>query len=564
MELLDLAMKKEMEKCKRIAKDAGLRFSNDTLEYIVTNRDMLELSPKLMIPTLYDYWVHDVETVQNNWIYDIVPHNPYEAVINTRPPISYYNQDNADWFNVMIFYHVLGHIDFFQNNIFFRNTGYDDFCGQALADKRLINKIREDLGAEKRWVDYVIEFSRLIDNFVGYFPELEKIDKDDSPGMFGIISPKVDFYFGKFLRELHEAKALDLNFYYSEIDRYNRYIESAGKKNGERMFFEDNILRGRFPEFQATFKQWLEKGQKPKPTDIFEYLWEHSEFLNKNENKWMKEVMQVVRRTSLYFQGQIRTKICNEGWASLWHQRLFIPDERIRTHEVDFAKVDSRVTADPRIGINPYAVGKHLFEFIEDLARKGRLSPDYQLLKDIEARKNYDAQHGEAIGRQALFEARRIVDDATLINFLSEKDFQDFVDKYQLFVVGARPHPEDPDKAELYIKTKDGKRYRDLLNASLYHPPYIEYESKSHGPQLYLNHVYEGRSLVTKYIPAVLAGLSFFTGRDVRLETTEYELVQPPNRWAMMFDPDYKPEYEILRVLYVYSKQTKQIKKQIL
>jgi len=32
----------------------------------------------------------------------------------------------------------------------------------------------------------------------------------------------------------------------------------------------------------------------------------------------------------------------------------------------------------------------------------------------------------------------------------------------------------------------------------------------------------------------------------------------------MMFDPDYKPEYEILRVLYVYSKQTKQIKKQIL
>ena len=63
MELLDLAMKKEMEKCKRIAKDAGLRFSNDTLEYIVTNRDMLELAPKSYIPTMYDYWVHDVEAM---------------------------------------------------------------------------------------------------------------------------------------------------------------------------------------------------------------------------------------------------------------------------------------------------------------------------------------------------------------------------------------------------------------------------------------------------------------------------------------------------------------------
>ncbi|MDP3710244.1 MAG: SpoVR family protein, partial [bacterium] len=61
MNLLDPKMKAEMEECKTRARAAGLTFGNDTLEYIVTNQDMLELSPKVMIPTLYDYWAYDVE-----------------------------------------------------------------------------------------------------------------------------------------------------------------------------------------------------------------------------------------------------------------------------------------------------------------------------------------------------------------------------------------------------------------------------------------------------------------------------------------------------------------------
>src|SRR5690349_1005577 len=64
MELISQHAKMIMEGCKERARDAGLRFQDETLEYIVTNRDMLELSPKAMIPTLYDYWVHDVEVLK--------------------------------------------------------------------------------------------------------------------------------------------------------------------------------------------------------------------------------------------------------------------------------------------------------------------------------------------------------------------------------------------------------------------------------------------------------------------------------------------------------------------
>lgn len=557
MKLLDQKMKGEMEECKKRARAAGLVFQDNTLEYIVTNQDMLELSPRVMIPTLYDYWVHDVEVHRNRWMYSIHPHNPYETVINTRPPISYYNQDNADWFNVMIFYHVLGHIDFFQNNVFFRNTWDDDFCGEALADKRLINRIRAELGEEQRWVDYLIEFSRAVDNLVGYHRELEEKDKKEQPKVFGVFSEKIDFYFGNFLRERYEAKSVKLELYYDEIERYNHSVKQFGEKTGEAAFFENNIFRSRFPEFGDVFKKWKEKKHKPEPKDLFEYLMESSEFINKEENRWMKEVLQVIRRTSLYFQPQMRTKISNEGWASFWHQRLFMADERMSTHEIDFANVDSGVTANPKLGINPYATGMRLFEFIGELAEKGKLSPEYQLLKGIDARKKFDQNLGESYGRAAVFEARKYFDDYLLVNFLSDEDFQDFIDKHQLFIAGVRPSREKWDRAEIYIKSRSGKEYRRLLNRMLYHPPNINIvnDPESEEGELYLDHVYEGRSLYTRYIKPVLIGLEFLRGKPVCLETTEYEEVAPKNWWERRGEPRYQPKYKKIRVLYTSAEQ---------
>ena len=154
-----------------------------------------------MIPTLYDYWVHDVDLLREKGMYEIYPNNPYETVINTRPVISFYNDNNPDWLNVMIFYHVIGHIDCFQNNLFFRDTWNDDFCGQSLANKRLITRLREGMGEESRWVDYVIEFSRGINNLVGYYPELDKYNHTIGSEN----DKKTDFYFGSFLGSISKV-----------------------------------------------------------------------------------------------------------------------------------------------------------------------------------------------------------------------------------------------------------------------------------------------------------------------------------------------------------------------
>jgi len=99
-------------------------------------------------------------------------------------------------------------------------------------------------------------------------------------------------------------------------------------------------------------------GRKRKPRegiDVLRFLMEYSPFLNREDNRWMLTVLEVIRSTSLYFQPQIRTKIMNEGWASYWHEKLFLGDDRIGGHEVEYALVNAKVTSMPRVGLNPYA-----------------------------------------------------------------------------------------------------------------------------------------------------------------------------------------------------------------
>ena len=239
MELISQHAKKIMEGCKERARDAGLRFQDESLEYIVTNRDLLQLSPKVMIPTLYDYWVQDVEVLKEQGRYELYPNNPYETVINTRPPISFYNDNNPDWLNVMIFYHVIGHIDFFQNNLFFRHTWDYDFAGRALSDKRLIAKLRSEKG---RWVDYVIEFSRAIDNLVGYFDILAGPLQKEGERSGGD---------ARFLFRCLSAGAQSqptIARYVREIELYNKMLRD-NPKNGPAEFIES--VKSRYAEFES-------------------------------------------------------------------------------------------------------------------------------------------------------------------------------------------------------------------------------------------------------------------------------------------------------------------------
>ena len=508
MELIDQHTKKIMEGCKKRARDAGLIFQDETLEYIVSNRDLLELTPKLMIPTLYDYWVHEVEVLKEKGRYELYPSNPYETVINTRPAISYYNDNNPDWMNVMIFYHVLAHIDFFQNNLYFRHTWDYDFTGQALSDKRMIAKFRSEKG---RWVDYIIEFSRGIDNLVGYHYELSQLNRPRRTNS----SKMLDYYFDVFLQSVKKIK---INEYVKEIERYNQNVKES-KALGEKAFFSE-VFR-KYPEFDAIFKKSLEK--KPaQRLDLIQFLLERSEFLKKEKNSWMRPIIEMVRKTSLFFQPQIRTKIMNEGWASYWHEKLFLQDDRIEGHEVDFARTHAAVTSMPRVGLNPYALGMRLFHYIEELSGKGRYSIKFRRLLDARARGQFDAHTGG--GLDFLFKLRENYNDFMFINTFVD---QDFVNQYKLFVAGRRLN-QNRGVWEYFVKSRSAEKYRRMLLDTLYHPPYIQInQEKTNNGNLYLVHVFEGKPLVKDFIANTMLGIEYLWGSPVQLETSEVVQAEP-------------------------------------
>ena len=543
MELINQHTKKIMEGCKERARKCGLRFQDETLEYIVTNRDLLELSPKLMIPTLYDYWVHDVDVIKEKSRYELYPANPYETVINTRPAISFYNDNNPDWLNVMIFYHVLAHIDFFQNNLFFRHSWDYDFTGQALSDKRVIAKLRAEKG---RWVDYVIEFSRGIDNLAGFHDELTRLNRINVTDG----SKRMDFYFDVFLQSEKKAKTSE---YLKEIERYNDCANKYGDL-GEQTFFSEVVTK--YPEFEAVFEKSIKEKSKHK-MDLIQFLMENSEVLNKNENKWMKSVLQVVRKTSIFFQPQIRTKIMNEGWASYWHEKLFLQDDRIKGHEVEFARVNAGVTSMPRVGLNPYALGMRLFSYIEEIADKGKYSIEFKRLHDAEEREQFDTHTGQ--GQDFIFKVHENLCDFMFVNSFVE---QDFVTRHKLFVAGKRLNTAKM-VWEYYVKSRKAEDYRQMLIDSLYHPPHIAIDmEKSSNNTLYLMHHFEEKPLVSEFIVNTMLGIEYLWGGPVQLETSEI-LSRPSSQGQNSFpgsltprkEENTEPEMKWQRVLYTMEKR---------
>ena len=506
MILIDQHSKQIMEECKRIAQQAGLQFDQETLEYIVTNKDMIELSPKVMIPTLYDYWVNDVEVLRGKGKYQVYPSNPYETVINSRPAISFYNDNNPDWLNVMIYYHVLGHIDFFQNNKLFEATWNDDFVGQALSDKRLIHNLKAKHG---RWVDYVIEFARSIDNLSGYFEQLSKYNYPDDKEL----SSKLDYYFQVFLQE--ELKVQE-HIIFQEISRYNQLLQQ-NENVAESLFFTS--IKEKHPNFQSLYEKFLltkDKNTLEHKQDVIEYILEYSSFLNQEQNQWMKSVISVVRSTSLYFNPQIRSKIINEGWASYWHDKLFRNDTRIKGHEIGFSKINAGVTSISRVGLNPYAIGLRLVEYVEDMANKGKMSWNFQKLLNLGNKENFNKETNK--GQEAIFNLRRNFSDFMLINTFVD---QDFVNQHDLFVTGKR-YNKQHNTVEYYVKSRKAEDYKKMLLDSLYHPPviYVDKE-KSDDKKLYLVHRFENKQLYKNYIPDTLLGIEYLWGGEVQLQTTE-------------------------------------------
>jgi stage V sporulation protein R len=215
----------------------------------------------------------------------------------------------------------------------------------------------------------------------------------------------------------------------------------------------------------------------------------------------------------------------NEGWASYWHEKLFLMDDRIKGHEVDFARVHSAVTSLPRVGLNPYALGMRMFYHIEEMGNKGTYSIEFKKLRDARTREKYDA-HKNA-GQQLIFGIRENYSDSMFISTFID---QDFVTRNNLFVTGKRLNNERM-VWEYYVKSRKADDYRAMLQDNLYHPPHIEVDQRQgEGDNtLHLVHMFESKPLVKEYIANTMLGIEYLWGGPVELETNEVVSISAPS-----------------------------------
>jgi len=314
------------------------------------------------IPGRFSHWTHGKAFYHMKTMYDYGLSKIYELVINANPSQAFLLDTNDALENKMVMAHVLGHTDFFKNNLYFADTNRKMPESVSVnADRIARYEFEHGLLAVERFLDAALSLKEHIarqpDNAVSRNPAA----KDEESGAVG--TPYEDVLSIGVARP--EAKA-----------------EDRVKKIPER------------PEH-----------------DLLYFLIAYARDLE----DWQRDILAVVREEMIYFLPQMRTKIINEGWASYWHYRIMDALDLPADEYASFSRMHSGVVSPGgRMHINPYYVG---FKVLEDIERRWDNPTD-------EEQQQLGRVPGQ--GRAKLFEVRETESDQTLLRkYLTEELVRD-------------------------------------------------------------------------------------------------------------------------------------------
>jgi stage V sporulation protein R len=439
---------KGIEQCWELARNFGLDPYPVHFE-IVPAYIMYEFGAYL-IPGRFSHWTHGKAYYRMKTQYDYGLSKIYEMVINSNPATAFLMEANSLWQNKMVIAHVLGHVDFFKNNAYFNHTNRQMVDIASLHAER-ISKYEYKYGTDavEKFLDSVLSIEEHIDTTIRIKQELSQPVEQPK---IAAASPYDDLW------------ALD----------------NRGKKTEEK---EEKPVRRKFP---------------PNPEkDLLRFIMRYSRELD----DWQRDIIEIVHNEAQYFLPQKQTKIMNEGWASLWHQRMMRELDFSDSEYTEYAQLNSGVLSPGRRNINPYYVGVKVWE---DIERRWDNPSESEM-------KRLNRKGGE--GRQKIFEVRETEND---ISFLRNYLTKDLVEELDLYLYEKRD-------GQWVIVEKDWEKVRDGLVASManFGDPYIVVEDgdyKQNG-ELYLKHHFEGTPLDSGYAEKTLQYVHTLWGRPVHIET---------------------------------------------
>jgi stage V sporulation protein R len=169
--------------------------------------------------------------------------------------------------------------------------------------------------------------------------------------------------------------------------------------------------------------------------------------------------------------------------------------------------------AGSRTRLNPYKLGVELYRDIEDRWNRGAFGDEYEQCDNYVAKRDWDKQLG--LGRQKIFEVRRIHNDLT---FIDEFLTLDFCRQHKLFSFGFN---QDSGYYEIESREFEKVKQRLLFNLTNVGRPiiYVTDGNYKNRGELYLEHRYSGVEMQTNYAQDTLANLYKLWKRPVHIET---------------------------------------------
>ncbi|HSB08140.1 MAG TPA: SpoVR family protein [Blastocatellia bacterium] len=408
------------------------------------------------LPGRYSHWTFGKAYHRMKMMYDFGLSRIYEVVINSNPSYAFLLETNSPTQNKMVIAHVLGHVDFFKNNVYFSKTNRRMVDEAALHARRMAEyEFKHGRKVVEEFLDAVLSIEEHIDpNFFIKKPVQDHPDETDK-------QPR---------------------------RREGRYDDLLSRQELQ--------MQDESPDLDS------ERRHKPSidvpEKDLVYFIMKNSPALE----PWQRDVMAMLHEEMEYFIPQLQTKIMNEGWASIWHSRIMRELDLPTDQYLEFAELHAGVVSPHKGQLNPYYLGYKLFEDIE----KRWDNPTN------EEREKFGRTGDE--GRDKMFEVRELDNDISFLrNYLTEE----MCEELDLFVYQLVDE-EDWTVTEKNWERVRSQLTANMTNFGFPYIEVIDGDYDGNR-ELYLMHRYEGVELEMKYARKTLEYVYKLWGRDVHLET---------------------------------------------
>src|SRR5499433_1730038 len=251
------------------------------------------------LPGRYSHWTFGKAYHRMKMMYDFGLSKIYEVVINSNPAYAFLLETNSPTQNKLVISHVLGHVDFFKNNVYFSKTN------RRMVDEAALHA--------RRMADYEFKYGRkVVEEFLDAVLSIEE--------------------------------HIDPNFF---IRKPQDKGEEEDKKRKRTEGRYDDLLSKEEREEQNASADDGADSHKHKPSiefpekDLVYFIMKNSPSLE----PWQRDVISMLHEEMEYFIPQLQTKIMNEGWASIWHSRIMREMDLPDNEHIEFAELHAGVVA---------------------------------------------------------------------------------------------------------------------------------------------------------------------------------------------------------------------------